>query len=980
MKIHGKKIIDLFKKYGCFVLFVFISSDSYCQQPVSQKHLLKAVTPDDADLFGTRAGYIENIGQYGDKLTGYDHMGKILYGYEGLGMPVLFTSKGLIHLQRQTKIPSHEEIEKEERRKKNRGESEEKWESIDRTISMEWVNANPNPEIITEDESSAYHTYGMLEKKAKVFKKLIYKDLYPGIDVEYSFIPGKKPGFEYSLRVKPGADINVVKMKYGGDVKTIGQNKEGNLIVRSSVEAIIQSAPVGYFDGNSNKEEKIKVSFLFNEKSIIGFKLPAGYDKGRTLVIDPFVSSTGNLTGSSSNAGLAKDIDFDYAGNIYVSGGGDQNIQKLAKFDATGVLQWTFTGVLGSPTWNFGGAYGGWVVEKTTGNIYMGQGLAGSGFSVVRLATTGLYDNYVTTPNSSFGENWKMIYSCHTGGATIMIAGGGGSANNELALLSPPLVVPATSNISGLSGGHNDISDIVIDPLSDDMYTIFSTSINTPGADCRIYKHIPPYSSGNLTWSVLSGYFSLREPVNRPYMQGLDNSSNTLAVNSSYLFYWDGKNLKAIDKATGATVGTPLIIAANTMLTQGGVYADECNNVFVGSANGTIKVYQFNGTTFDDAAAADINITGFPGSAVYDLAYDNDKSFLYASGNGFVASFDVSSYCPAAIYTVSVVSDCASATATVTPAPPSGTTITYALYNGATLLASNTTGVFTGLAPGNNYTVKAFLNQACGGTQASTDFTITAILPVADAGIDTTICFGKNVQLNGSGGFIYSWSPSTYLNNPNIANPIVINPDPGSHIYHLIVTDINGCRSLVDDQVTITVTPPAKVFIGNDTVVAINQPLQLNATDVNNSGFINYLWSPSYGLSNPFIANPVAILDRDISYMLTAGTANNCAGTAIIRIKVYKGPEIYVPGAFTPGTDGLNDILKAIPVGISEFHYFSIYNRWGQLVFTTKDPRKGWDGKIGGVAQSSGVFVWMAEAIDYMGNIIRRKGTCTIIR
>ena len=114
--------------------------------------------------------------------------------------------------------------------------------------------------------------------------------------------------------------------------------------------------------------------------------------------------------------------------------------------------------------------------------------------------------------------------------------------------------------------------------------------------------------------------------------------------------------------------------------------------------------------------------------------------------------------------------------------------------------------------------------------------------------------------------------------------------------------------------------------------------------------------------------------------MVTATTPQKCAGTAVINVKVYQGPEIYVPTAFTPGGDGLNDILKAISVGMKEFHYFRIYNRWGQLVFITSNPRIGWDGKIKGIPQGSATYVWIAEAVDYKDNLIRRKGTVTLIR
>ena len=92
--------------------------------------------------------------------------------------------------------------------------------------------------------------------------------------------------------------------------------------------------------------------------------------------------------------------------------------------------------------------------------------------------------------------------------------------------------------------------------------------------------------------------------------------------------------------------------------------------------------------------------------------------------------------------------------------------------------------------------------------------------PVANAGMDSSICFGKSIQLQGSGGTRFQWSPSLYLDNPKIPDPVVQAP-PTSITYLSSVTDANGCQSLKTSSVTITVTPSAKVFAGNDTSVLI---------------------------------------------------------------------------------------------------------------------------------------------------------------
>jgi hypothetical protein len=88
-------------------------------------------------------------------------------------------------------------------------------------------------------------------------------------------------------------------------------------------------------------------------------------------------------------------------------------------------LQWTFSGVLTNPAWEFGETFGGWVVEKPTGSIYLGQGLDVNGFRVVRLNASGIYDNYISTSILGFSENWKMYWSCNNGSPQILVFWGG---------------------------------------------------------------------------------------------------------------------------------------------------------------------------------------------------------------------------------------------------------------------------------------------------------------------------------------------------------------------------------------------------------------------------------------------------------------------------------------------------------------------------------------------------------------------------
>lgn len=278
-----------------------------------------------------------------------------------------------------------------------------------------------------------------------------------------------------------------------------------------------------------------------------------------------------------------------------------------------------------------------------------------------------------------------------------------------------------------------------------------------------------------------------------------------------------------------------------------------------------------------------------------------------------------------------------------------------------------------------NLSVQAHSAGGCDG-DVITGVVNVRSLPVAEAGAGGTFCFGKTVQLSGSGGDFYQWMPANYLSNATLSNPVLKVTSAGLYTLLLDVTDKNGCKSMVPDTVVVKLLPEAKLFAGNDTTVTANQYLQLNAIDVNNSGFVSYAWSPTTGLNDPTRKDPVAYLNQSINYTVTAKTAEGCIATDGIKIQFFVSSEIYVPSAFTPNNDGLNDVLKPILAGIKTLKIFSVFNRFGQVVFTTTVPGKGWDGTLNGIKQDSGTYVWIAEGIDYKGNLLVRKGTTVLIR
>jgi len=251
--------------------------------------------------------------------------------------------------------------------------------------------------------------------------------------------------------------------------------------------------------------------------------------------------------------------------------------------------------------------------------------------------------------------------------------------------------------------------------------------------------------------------------------------------------------------------------------------------------------------------------------------------------------------------------------------------------------------------------------------------------PQAVAGGSDTVCPGKSAQLQGSGGVQYLWSPGIYLSDPTAANPTVNQPD-ATISYHLKVLGANGCWSVDSAVTTVVVTAPPKVFAGDDTVMVIGQPLQLDAVDLGGGGFSSYVWTPAEGLSDPNIPNPTTVVSGTVTYTVVATTALGCSATASIVIGATNVANIIVPNAFTPNNDGHNDVLRAIVFGIRSFQFFRVYNRLGQLVFATVDAGSGWDGAVGGQLAPAGTYVWSAAGVDYQGRPVWRKGTVILVR
>lgn len=223
---------------------------------------------------------------------------------------------------------------------------------------------------------------------------------------------------------------------------------------------------------------------------------------------------------------------------------------------------------------------------------------------------------------------------------------------------------------------------------------------------------------------------------------------------------------------------------------------------------------------------------------------------------------------------------------------------------------------------------------------------------------DTTFCASVNYVIKADiVSDNYLWSTGASANEISVQTP---------GLYWLQIGK-DGCT--YRDTMNIFQQPLLQVDLGADQAVCINKPIQLTAQPGQS---VAYKWSN--GSTNSSIQVNMAG-----TYWVEVTTADGCSSSD--TLKTYWGDcDMYIPSAFSPNGDGLNETFGLVNGISSSIFTFYIFNRYGQLVFTTKDPFKKWDGKLKGKPCPMGMYVWMMTYKNKEGFIQTDKGSVMLIR
>jgi len=464
-------------------------------------------------------------------------------------------------------------------------------------------NANNSVSVVGERKLSARNTYNLKDINgtnkmitASSFEKVIYKNIYDGIDMIFS--AHEKNGMKYQYVLHPFADASLINIRYSGAGNLI-VNENGNLHAGFAGNEIIDHAPNTFYADNH-----ATISSAYDlQKNGYSFKT-GNYDRHKTIIIDPWVVNP-NFT----NQNRAFDIARDTAGNVYVFGG--QTPWKLKKFNPNGNLIWTFNT-------SFNSWYGALAVDQV-GNAFITEGCCGG--NIQKIDSSG---NVGWTRTYGTYEFWRLVFNCDF---SRLYLGTGYSAGGNIIQESISILDTSNGNVNNstsIFAAQSEPRALAIGP-NGDIYTISCQTGTTPN---EVAAMTPLFTT---LFTNSDGYSLL---YNGPlYANGANTTSGQNAIACGKVFFCttNGNLLFKRNLNTGAKIDSVIIPGGSTELNSG-ILVDNCNHIYVGSSNGVVE--------FD--SSLNVMSTTPTSGAVYCLT-DGKNGELLACGDGFIASLGVSS-------------------------------------------------------------------------------------------------------------------------------------------------------------------------------------------------------------------------------------------------------------------------------------------------------------------------------------------------
>lgn len=861
--------------------------------------------------------FIENKGQFKSKNN--EKIGGIDFAVDYGSTRIFFGPKGVsfdfVEAQKKSREEREEILSSEVSSVKEHKENERLFGKFVYTfdqVSFDWVDANPNVIIEGINEFSDYHSYSYENKQGEIeninevrgFERIRYRDIYPGIDIEYVIHP--QNGVKYALYVAPNADPNVVAMQYDTAVFL----EDGTIHIPTEFGDILDHAPVTFYERNN--DEIIDSKYSLNGNTV-QFEL-GDYEKAKGIVIDPWVQTPTFNT----DWNCIWEVEYDGAGNVYAIGG--TMPMKLQKYSPAGALLWTYNTPYDTTSWL--GGFG----TNDAGESYVTRG---SVAGITKVNTAGGVE-WTAAGGGAIGQDdeyWTVQFSCDE--SRVIIGG------TQLSAFTFNLQ-PAIFDIDVNNG--NVLNTLIVNPGSflparevrslaaspqSRYYWLSHDTIGYTNDNFNLCNNNPP-NTNKINNGMGLGYKCENYRYNNSGIMALRADENFLFVNR-------GNQIQKRDLQTLAIIATAPIPNGNytnvflsgNIVHNSGIDIDDCGNVFVGSIG---QVVQFD---------SDLNQTAtFPTNfRVYDV-HVTPNGRVIAGGStgtsntnardGYIQQWNVGACAPLALVCCDA-NFCqegpfceGDAPITIEVSEPGGT------FSGSGV--DPNTGVFDpGAAGTGTHTITYTL--ACGSE--SLEFVVN---PCATL----TVCEEANGDLTVTGGVgPYDWeseqTTTTPINNQtecedcghiwiglgpfgtcsesdctstgwvNYANGSTTNPPPS---FPIQITDSQGSTVIINSAGDIPPCTPCTsltVTVTTQADVSCNASNDGSATISASGGNGNYTYTWTPGNLNGATQNNLG----PGTYTVNVVDSDGCDGQ--ISVEITEPPAITLTTSSTDATCGQND-------------------------------------------------------------------------
>lgn len=284
---------------------------------------------------------------------------------------------------------------------------------------------------------------------------------------------------------------------------------------------------------------------------------------------------------------------------------------------------------------------------------------------------------------------------------------------------------------------------------------------------------------------------------------------------------------------------------------------------------------------------------------------------------------------------------------------------------------SGATGYSTWVKTAGTYVVQYQKANGC----PTTDTFAVSIYPMPVLAVQKS-CIGKGeariaVQEDNNNVYTYRWrggSGTLITERQSDHGDDLTELLPGNYTLQILAAHCDTTLSF-----TIEAFPEVILTAGNDTSIVAGNSVQLWAAGAN-----SYLWQPATWLDNPRSATPVAQPEGPITYTVTGYNEYGCYASVAVHIDLNE--VLFIPNAFSPNGDGLNDEFNLGSYGYHKLTVFRIYNRWGEEVFSTTNPRQGWRGNHKGKPADAGTYHYYISLFNTKEEEQIFKGDITLIR